>query len=180
MTRTRSLVVAFLMTLGCGLDQDPSGSQAASLVYREDGTLDPTSIPSTGPVPPGCVRIEGGQIGQAGLVVDVNGTSVTVTGWTNKEGEAEEIGFAIATSNGVAYAVKAGGETHYGNASSWSHPGGNAGPEAPGISNITFCPDTPPPGGTGTGGSGGEGGSGGGEGGSSGGEGGSGGIPDVG
>jgi hypothetical protein len=153
MKRTPHLTFAFLFSLGCGAEQDQASPETANgqLAYRGNGTLDLSSIPSTGRVPGGCERIEGGQIGEDGLKVALGaGVTVTFLDWTSKDGEAEEIGFRFVTSGGnVAYAVKAGGETHYGNASPWRHPGGTGGPNAPGISNITLCPERPGEGGSG-------------------------------
>ena len=102
--KSRSLIVVCLVTLGCDVgptDPNSAGSQGR-LAYGEDGALAPTSIPSTGQVPLGCVRIEGGQVGQAGVVVPLGGDfSVTFTSWKKKQGESEEIGFSYEASGGA-------------------------------------------------------------------------------
>ncbi len=108
------------------------------------GVADPTTIPSTGPVPDGCVRIEGGDIGEAGLVVSPGGQAVTFVGWTEKDGEGEYVGFQLSSGGAVAYAVKSGGGTAYGTGTSWVNPNGTSGPAASGISNITICPGPSP------------------------------------
>lgn len=149
-------VFVWVAAFGCGVEGDGAGDVPRTidgLAYAEDGTLDPTSIPSTGMVPRGCVKIEGGEVGERDLVLSMGSRTITFTGWAQKDGEAEEIGFSyVTTGGGVAYAVKAGRETHYGNQSPWNHPGGTGGPNAPGISNITFCPDRGNSGGGGAGG----------------------------
>lgn len=117
------------------------------------GVADPTTIPSTGPVPDGCVRIEGADIGRAGLVVELLDRTVTFAGWTEKDGEGEVVGFTITSSGPVAYAVKSGGETDYGTSATWVNPNGTRGPAAAGISNITLCPSAPPGGADGSSGS---------------------------
>jgi hypothetical protein len=96
------------------------------------------AIPSTGAVPANCVRTEGGQLGQLGELKAGNAT-VKFESWRNKDGEGQYIGFTIATTGNVAYAVKAGGETFYGTNTTWVHPEGTGGPKASAISNITFC-----------------------------------------
>lgn len=121
----------------------------------------PSEIPSTGKVPDGCERIEGAQIGQAG--VTVLGGTVTFTSWRAKDGEPSEfVGFELSGSGSAGYAVKTGGETHFGSGSSWVHPSGTSGSSASAISNVTVCPLDP-------GGAGGGSGSGGGAGGGAGG-----------
>jgi hypothetical protein len=98
-------------------------------------------IPSTGPVPEGCVRIEGDEIGAANLGISVGGVDVEIAAWTSKEGEeGEYVGFELAAGASLAFAVKTGGETHHGEGGSFTHPAGASGPDAPAISNVTFCP----------------------------------------
>lgn len=168
--RTRIAIIAAgmvsLALAGCGL-----GGEARLEVSRSglcnSGTLG-LAINSTGQVPEGCVRIEGGQIGALPLTINIEGAVITITGWTDKDGEPDEkVGFTFTSSGGsVAYAVKAGGRTFAADSSQWVHPAGTGGSEASGISNITFCPDD---GGGGGGSGGGSGGSGGGSGGGGGG-----------
>jgi hypothetical protein len=119
-------------TVGIG-GGDPSGQDGAP----PGDPNDPAAIPSTGPVPEGCVRIEGDEIGADDLVVTVGGVDVAIAAWTPKEGEeGEYVGFELDA--GLAFAVKTGGETHHGAGTSFTHP---AGADAPAISNVTFCPD---------------------------------------
>jgi hypothetical protein len=109
-----------------------------------DATATPGTIPSTGPVPAGCVRIEGDDIGQVGRVVTVGGVDIEIVAWTPKDGEdGELVGFQLAPGANVAFAVKTGGETHQAEGTAWVHPAGTKGPEVPAISNVTFCPADP-------------------------------------
>lgn len=101
-------------------------------------------LSSTGEVPSGCVKIEGGEIGQSAQTLQLEGASVSITGWTEKSDSAgEQVGFSFTSSAPVVYAVKAGGETYVGTASSWTNPNGTSGDKASAISNITFCPAPP-------------------------------------
>jgi hypothetical protein len=103
---------------------------------------DDGAIPSTGPVPEGCVRIEDDEIGAANLVISVGGVDIEIAAWTPKEGEdGEYVGFELAADANLAFAVKTGDETHHGAGSSFTHPAGTSGSDAPAISNVTFCPD---------------------------------------
>jgi hypothetical protein len=92
-------------------------------------------------VAPGCTKIEGSEIGQAGIELTANGVTVTITEWQSKGGSSGEfIGFKFTTSGGSAkYAVKAGTKTFAGTSGTWTHPAGTSGSEASAISNITFC-----------------------------------------
>jgi hypothetical protein len=109
----------------------------------------PNQIPSTGPVPAGCVRTEGGVLGK-NATVSFGGVSITFTAWKSKDGKSkgEYVQFSFTATGPVAYAVKAGRETYYGTDTFWTHPNGLSGPEASAISNITFCPGLPPDAGT--------------------------------
>jgi hypothetical protein len=110
-------------------------------------------IPSTGPVPKGCVRTEGAELG-GDATLQLNGARVTFTGWTKKTGEGEFAGFTFTSTGGaVGYAVKAGGETFRGTSTTWVNPNGVSGSAVSGISNITFCPVSEPGAGTPDGGS---------------------------
>lgn len=104
------------------------------------------AITSTGPVAPGCSKIEGTQIGR-NPTLKLDGATVEISGWVRKEGSpGEYIGFSyISTGKSVAYAVKAGTATYAGTSSPWLHPEGGS---AHAISNVTFCPAEPPGGGS--------------------------------
>ncbi len=90
-------------------------------------------------------KIEGSDIGRVGAAVKPPGhTTIRVAEWIEKEDSpGEYIGFTLwGDFTGATYVVKAGTQTfRVSGAESWSHPGGNAGPGAPGISNVDFCPD---------------------------------------
>ena len=120
-----------LLLLACAGGADLTASGRAAIES-------PSDIPSTGPVPAGCERIEGAQIGQPGL--QVLGGAVTFTAWRPKDGEPDEyVGFTVSTAGGVGYAVKSGGETVAGSAPTWVNPNATGGSEASGISNVTVC-----------------------------------------
>jgi hypothetical protein len=108
---------------------------------------------NTGALPPGCVKTEGGELGQVGNSFQAGSASVVITGWTSKNGEAGEyIAFSYDDGGaGAVISVKAGGEKYLvSTPGSWSHP---AGPQGSAISNIVFCPPgTDPDGGGGGGG----------------------------
>jgi hypothetical protein len=88
----------------------------------------------------------GGDLGQ-NLSVSFSGVALTFTSWTRKLDEGGYVGFTFAASSPVAYAVKAGLQTHYSTETSWTHPAGLSGPYAKAISNITLCPGAPADGG---------------------------------
>ena len=139
-------VACTAIACGGGLEGDHSAATSEELKWGP-GWI-PGQIPSTGPVPEGCVRTEGEQIGQ-NVTLRFSGLSLAFTGWTNKTGQSGKfVGFAFAASGSVAYAVKAGLETFYGTASSWTHPAGLSGSQAKAISNITFCRGAPSGGGS--------------------------------
>lgn len=142
--RSASLVVvlATVSTLyACGLSNDAFLSGRSSAALCSSGSMS-LAIKSTGPVPPGCVKIEGGQIGQVPQTLTFSGITLTITGWTDKVGEAgEKVGFSFTSSGPVLYAVKASVRTFVSSGTTWVHPDGTSGPDANGISNITFCPD---------------------------------------
>ena len=128
-----------LMLIACAGGADLNGAAGSR---SRSPIASPSEIPSTGKVPDGCERIEGAQIGRAG--VQVLGGTVTFTTWRAKDGEpGEYVGFELNAGVGAGYAVKTGGETHYGSGTSWVHPEGTSGPKAPAISNVTVCPMDP-------------------------------------
>jgi hypothetical protein len=118
------------------------GETPAPAPVGEEGEIPSTSIPTTGPVPDLCVRIEGSDIGREGLQVVLADRTVDITGWTQKDGaRGEFVGFTYVVSSGtVTYAVKAGTGSFPGEASPWAHPAGTGGRAAHAISNVTFCP----------------------------------------
>ena len=135
------------MAIACGGAVDPDRSFAVAEEMKWGPGWIPGQIPSTGPVPADCVRIEDAEIGE-NLTLSFSGRALTFTGWTSKADErGEYVGFAFAASGPVGYAVKAGLETHYGTDSAWTHPAGHSGKSAKGIGNITFCPGAPSHGG---------------------------------
>jgi hypothetical protein len=139
-------VVCTAIACGGGVDLDRLAAAAEELKWGPGRV--PGQIPSTGPVPDGCVRIEGGEIGQ-NLTLSFSGVTVTFTAWTSKTGaNGEYVGFTVVASGPVSYAVKAGIRTHYGTETSWTHPEGLSGSDAKAISNVTFCPGPPGDGGT--------------------------------
>lgn len=152
--RIRTLLPGLLGTFGfaCGLfgadgsNQSPlegDGLSEACQLVRSPGTI------NNGPLPEGCIKIEGGELGRTDLELDVGSGTVRITGWSNKDGEAGEyIGFTYETDLGGGFlSVKAGGEsyreTYDGD---WVHPNGTSGPTASGISNVVFCDGAEPPG----------------------------------
>ena len=145
----RNLVFASALAsaavFACGDTEVRPASRSAAAVAAP--AYAPNQIPSTGPVPTGCVRTEGGVLGK-NATLSFGGVSIAFTAWTSKDGkgEGEYVQFSFIATGPVAYAVKAGGETYYGTETSWTHPNGLWGPEASAISNITLCPGLPPDG----------------------------------
>lgn len=120
-----------------GLEWSPAADGDSSLCTT--GALG-QAINSTGPVPKGCLKIEGGDIGKVPQTLTFSGLSVTINSWRAKDDGGDYIGFSFSSSGAVAYAVKAGTETFASTGTTWVHPAGTGGPAAKGISNITFCP----------------------------------------
>jgi hypothetical protein len=99
---------------------------------------------NNGPLPEGCAKIEGDDLGREDVTLDVGDATVTINTWTAKEGsEGEYIGFTYTvTGEDVMVSVKAGTATHQDvGDGTWTHPAGTSGSAAKGISNIVFCPD---------------------------------------
>jgi hypothetical protein len=139
MLRTMSLAL-FSLSLACGVSGDLDLRGRAYSALCDDGQLG-LAINSTGKVPDGCVKIEGGQIGQAPLTLQYAGGSLTITSWVSKgDSPGEKVGFTFTSTTDVKYAVKASTRTFVDTTSGWVHPDGTSGPSANGISNITFCP----------------------------------------
>lgn len=105
---------------------------------------------NTGPLPAGCVKLEGRAIGSTGLEYAFGGNSVIIDGWTPKRDDpGDYIAFEYTlTSTPTFLSVKAGRDVFTDWATdtstqSWSHPGGDSGPSAKGISNVVFCAEHP-------------------------------------
>jgi hypothetical protein len=90
----------------------------------------------------GC-KIEGSQIGQIGLAIDLGSRTLTFSKWLPKTGSpGEYAGFNLTLAGGgeIHYIVKAGGELHPSESMSWLHPSGvNGGDKTPAISNVDLC-----------------------------------------
>jgi hypothetical protein len=90
----------------------------------------------------GC-KIEGSQIGQDGLALDLGSRTLTFSNWIPKTGSpGEYAGFKLSLvgGGGIHYIVKSGGELHPSETMSWVHPNGPDGyDKTPGISNVDFC-----------------------------------------
>ncbi len=105
------------------------------------------SIPATGPVPEGCLRISGDDIGQLSSYT-VGDLTVDVLGWVEKTDKAEDqVGVALQSNVALDFVVKSGLDVFRSTADAnvstdWVNPNGLSGPTASGISNITFCPST--------------------------------------
>ena len=147
-------VVGVVGWVGCGtgknIDQSsPSSStRAVSSTARQAPRCDVLQggAVNTGKLPAQCVKIEGGQIGQQGIKVTVNGIEMTFSSWTPKNGEKREfVGFTYVSSDPVCVSIKAGTARFVAEEQgSWIHPAGTTGPKAKGISNVVICvPDEP-------------------------------------
>ncbi|HWO26401.1 MAG TPA: hypothetical protein VNO30_47055 [Kofleriaceae bacterium] len=90
----------------------------------------------------GC-KVEGSQIGQIGLAIDLGSRMLTFSKWIPKsDSPGEYAGFNLTLAGGgeIHYIVKAGGELHPSESLSWVHPSGiSGGAKTPGISNIDLC-----------------------------------------
>lgn len=148
MLRTFGFATLVGFLAGCGL-YNGDARYRSNHALCEMGTLG-LAIKSTGPVPEGCVKIEGADIGVAPQTLTAGGTTVTITGWTEKtDSPGEYVGFTYTTTGaGSAFAVKAATRTFVSDTSPWVHPDGTSGSAANGISNITFCEVPAPDGGT--------------------------------
>lgn len=101
---------------------------------------------NTGPLPPGCAKIEDGHIGREGAEIRIGMERATLTGWRGKGGgPGEYIGFDLTLTSTPAWlSVKAGrdvfGDRLEGTLEhTWVHPAGTSGPRAKAISNIVLC-----------------------------------------
>jgi hypothetical protein len=134
---------AVLGLVACSLTSDPGSERLESadeLDLCSAGLLGQAL--KSGGVPPGCTKIEGSQIGRAPQTLALaQPASVTITSWTAKAGSTSEyVGFSFTSVGPISYAVKTGTQTYAGTATTWQHPEGTSGSDAPAISNITFCP----------------------------------------
>ena len=90
------------------------------------------------PPPPGCVEVK--QIGALPLTVDVGTTRVQFTEWMAKDADAEElIGFRVAATGPVSFAVRAGGEEFIAGGDAWQNPHGVVGSHVHGIERLLLC-----------------------------------------
>jgi hypothetical protein len=131
-TKSRLALAAFaaVFVLSCGVDQNADSQSRA----------DALAVSSS------CVKIEGSDIGLLPQTISVGGVSVTLTGWTAKDGSpGEYVGFALTSAGTFSFTVKAGTSTFGGSGTSWVNPNGTSGKNAKGISNITFCLTSAPP-----------------------------------
>lgn len=140
------LVLALIFACGCQEDDADISSGSFSIQERQSTCedLDNLGEYNNGPLPSHCAKIEGSQIGKEGIVIDVDGTEVTITDWTSKDGEKGEfVGFEYSVDGEtIAVSVKAGNETFQeGETGSWQNEFGTSGPKAKGISNVVFCLD---------------------------------------
>ena len=116
------------------------------VITAEDGETTATTVcesgVNNGPLPDGCTKIEGGQIGQEALVVNIDGVAVNMDSWVVKDGEdGEFVGFEYTVGGAeICVAVKSGGDISVAEGDgSWVNPNGTAGPQAHAISNVVFC-----------------------------------------
>ncbi len=182
--RIATLFVVASLATGCGFILDPD-SRRDALSANDDLILPAEGGPDlVCEYPPmltsgshaidlrDCTKLEGGQLGDD-LEIVVGGETVEVSGWRNKDGEGEYIGFDV--EGDVIVVVKAGTDLYEAGEGEWTHPAGTSGPSAKGISFVAFCepptdePECRPVDGGGPGSGGGEPGSGGGDGDGSGG-----------
>jgi hypothetical protein len=130
------LVSLSLLLPGCILDQDSSQSQSLGDDVEDDGD-------EGGGDNDDC-KIEDEAIGQDGVELQLGGKTVRFESWVPKaDSDGEFVGFTLSLSGGdsVSYVVKASGELYASSDLTWSHPNGDSGSEAPGISNVDFCDD---------------------------------------
>lgn len=127
------------------------GEDAAELSVQQVQYASTQSHPdvNTGPLPEGCIKIEGGQIGIEGLELELEGQSITISDWIAKGGSpGEYVGFSYETELCGFVSIKSGRDIDAEDFDgSWVNPNGTSGRNAKGISNIVFCsePCEPPP-----------------------------------
>ncbi|MCP4604871.1 MAG: hypothetical protein GY847_30850, partial [Proteobacteria bacterium] len=118
----------------CSIDDDSDYSGSCTL--PTECTLNNGSIPSS------CGKIEGSQIGEVGIVINIGSVKVTIYEWIAKDGGSGEfIGFKYNVEDGEVFvSVKAGRDSHMEHGDGvWMHPEGTSGHKAKAISNVVFC-----------------------------------------
>jgi hypothetical protein len=140
-TMVRALLAFTLCLAACNV---VSGKGSSSVTGEQTDCVKPDRGVNNGPLPEGCTKIEGGEIGTA-TTVTAGGTTITITGWITKDGEeGEYVGFTYTSSTGAHITIKAGTQVYEEDGDgTWIHPAGTSGPDASAISNIVFCEEDP-------------------------------------
>lgn len=117
---------------------------AALVAFTAPAIAKKTDGPNTGALPAGCVKIDSDMIGAVPVSASVDGVTVTIIGWTEKDDEpGEYIGFDYIVDGGSfdTVSVKSGQDISEMAATggSWVNPNGTSGSGAKAISNIVFC-----------------------------------------
>ena len=135
-----ALTAVFSVALfNCAVDPLSVQSEAVSdSAICQQGLLG-EAINSTGKVPPGCAKIEGSQIGQAGIQIVANGVVVTILSGSRRTAHRASTSVLLSRPRAgpCRTPVKAGTKTFASTTGTWTHPAGSSGPGAKGISNIT-------------------------------------------
>ena len=130
MRTTAIWIVGVSLLTGCAML-----GEAPSQLGEEDG--------AGGTIDRDACKIEGDDIGTEGTILRLGPKTITFHDWVAKTGEENEyVGFSITIggASSVGYVVKAGGERHPSNETTWLHPAGPEGmSNAPGISNVDAC-----------------------------------------
>jgi cysteine-rich repeat protein len=118
---------------------------APACTSGSNGSIQDPAIVECSNGPDECPKIEGDEVGTAGVTLEVDGQIITFLSFQPKEGEnGEYIGFTLDTA--ATFVVKAGNTCYSGEGTSWVHPDGTSGPDASAISNIQVCTvDEPEP-----------------------------------
>lgn len=133
---TKSLFVGLVFSTGCMMGEGTGALNGSSSGTEQAGEFDRDDC-----------KIEGSDIGVEGLVLSLGRISVTFNDWVSKDGETGEyVGFSITVTGAdrVGYVVKASGESYHSEDSTWVHPNGTGGSNAPAISNVDFCENYDP------------------------------------
>jgi len=100
---------------------------------------------NTGPLPDGCTKIEGMDIGSNGIMVGFGMNEAIVESWFLKDDGSDYVDFDYTVTSTPAYvSVKAGRDIFVDLAvgtstQAFRNPNGTMGPAAKGISNVVFC-----------------------------------------
>jgi len=96
---------------------------------------------NNGPLPDGCVKFQGQEIGEEQVAKTVAGATITLFDWVEKtDAPGEFIGFSFIVEGGnVVFSVKSGKDIHEGSSSPWVNPNGTDDGGTKAISNIVFC-----------------------------------------